>query len=211
MKIPTDISVYSMGEDGTTCEVKLTSHVWENVKSQNQREAVFIEISSEYPDFPRNCQNYIFDLRNYGSNKGSRTRLEDTGHKFYMGKPYFNDNDKAQNKAVLKKLDASGNLATRAKELVKKGSQFFKGTVLEAKNIQEAAYIQKQDSKRVLAVTNSSVYGLPVHPNQWAIVLGFKWTVRAENTVEKGGNISTSLFGGLGIIFVFQKKAGLQV
>ncbi|KAF4922493.1 hypothetical protein CGCVW01_v005237 [Colletotrichum viniferum] len=44
-----------------------------------------------------------------------------------------------------------------------------------------------------------------------SIVSGSKLVVRAVHTVEKGGNISTLLHEGLGIIFAFQNKAGLQV
>ncbi|KAK1971564.1 hypothetical protein LY78DRAFT_734468 [Colletotrichum sublineola] len=125
MKHPTEITVHSLGEDGRNHEVKLTSHVWEkfllrgqwkeglqavwdkSVRAQSEREEMLANIANASPNFVQACQQYIYDLRNFGNNKGSRTRLEGTGHKFYMGQPYF---DNATRDKLLQLPTQSGTL-----------------------------------------------------------------------------------------------------
>lgn len=112
------------------------------------------------------------------------------------------------------------------------------GTVIEAKNIQGAAYLEVDsqcrpirkindpDCKpeapdspgyqflqtRGLVVINNPVLGkVAVLPIGMAMVSSVKLSVKKGDVLKKGDEISTFLFGGSDIIYVFQGKAGLSV
>lgn len=108
------------------------------------------------------------------------------------------------------------------------------GTVLEAKNIQGAAYLEV-DSKchivrvmcgpdapdspgyqflqmRGMVVIDNPVLGkVAVLPIGMAVVSSVKLSVKKGQVLRKGDEISCFLFGGSDIICVFQAKAGLKV
>ncbi|KAJ6438784.1 phosphatidylserine decarboxylase [Purpureocillium lavendulum] len=108
------------------------------------------------------------------------------------------------------------------------------GTVLEAKNIQGAAYLEVNakcqpirimcgpdapDSPgyqflqmRGMVVIDNPVLGkVAVLPIGMAQVSSVKLTVKKGDVLKKGDEISCFLFGGSDIICVFQAKAGLSV
>jgi len=109
LKRPTDIVIQSHRPDGTAVEVPLTPEVWQHslvrgpwkdafapiwdkhMQDQVAREAEIDQLASEYPAFRQQCRDFIQDLRTFGSNKGARSRLEGSGHEFYIFKPYFDD------------------------------------------------------------------------------------------------------------------------
>ena len=54
----------------------------------SQRQSAVAQLRRENTKFGDSCQSFIYDLRTYGS-KGSRARLDETGHEFFLGQPYF--------------------------------------------------------------------------------------------------------------------------
>ncbi|KAF4553949.1 Hypothetical protein D9617_5g068240 [Elsinoe fawcettii] len=108
-KVLTDIVVDSYGAGRTIRHDKLTEDVWQRslirappkdtflpywttfVKARLGRESVLSDIIRDNKDFPQSCQNFIHDLRTYGSDAKSRSRLDKTGHEFYLGSPYFSN------------------------------------------------------------------------------------------------------------------------
>ncbi|CAM1503552.1 Fc.00g011430.m01.CDS01 [Cosmosporella sp. VM-42] len=108
------------------------------------------------------------------------------------------------------------------------------GKVLEAKNIQGAAYLQVDQKcqpirvmcgpdapdspgyqflqTRGMVIIDNPVLGkVAVLPIGMAMVSSVKLSVREGDVLKKGDEISTFLFGGSDIICVFQSKAGLTV
>lgn len=114
LRILTDICVQHYNADGTLNEVQLTAEIWQHslirgpwkdafapiwdeyIRQQCEREAMLEVIGREDPNFRQNCQNFIHDLRTFGTNRGAQARLEKTGHEFYMGNPYFNNHVRAK-------------------------------------------------------------------------------------------------------------------
>ncbi|KJZ71817.1 hypothetical protein HIM_08788 [Hirsutella minnesotensis 3608] len=108
------------------------------------------------------------------------------------------------------------------------------GTVVEAKNIQGAAYLEVDAEcrpirvmagpeapnspgyqflqMRGLVVIDNPVLGkVAVLPIGMAMVSSVKLSVRKDDVLKKGDEISCFLFGGSDIICVFQAKAGIKV
>ncbi|MCJ1402055.1 hypothetical protein MMC11_005274 [Xylographa trunciseda] len=101
----TDIVVSSSGIDGKLTEVRLTAEVWEHSLTRGPWSQQFVPIWQSYTTalasrritlsslsedenfFPK-CQNFIYDLHSFSKHR-SRTRLEGTGHEYYLGKPYL--------------------------------------------------------------------------------------------------------------------------
>ena len=108
-RLLTDISVQILGEDGVFSLIPLTRGVWERslIRSQwkqdfaplwekhvvttHDRQSTIAQLRETNPNFTQSCINFIHDLRTFGGNEGSRTRLEGTGHEFYLGGPYFDN------------------------------------------------------------------------------------------------------------------------
>ena len=63
--------------------------------------------------------DFIYDLRNYGSNDKCRKRLDETGHQYYVGKPYFDDGTRDK---ILQLPVFVGTLLTALENLSKKRS-----------------------------------------------------------------------------------------
>ncbi|KND87800.1 Phosphatidylserine decarboxylase proenzyme 3 [Tolypocladium ophioglossoides CBS 100239] len=108
------------------------------------------------------------------------------------------------------------------------------GTVLEAKNIQGAAYLEVDAKCRpvrkmcedpempnsagyqflqmrgVVVIDNPTLGKVAVLPIGMAMISSVKLSVREGDVLDKGDEISHFLFGGSDIICVFQAKAGLQ-
>ncbi|KAM4056772.1 phosphatidylserine decarboxylase domain-containing protein [Hirsutella rhossiliensis] len=108
------------------------------------------------------------------------------------------------------------------------------GKVIEAKNVQGAAYLEVDAQCRpirimcgpdapntpgyqflqlrgVVVIDNPVLGKVAVLPIGMAMVSSVKLSVRKGDVVKKGDDISCFLFGGSDIICVFQAKAGLQV
>lgn len=68
------------------------------------------------PGFRESCGEFVHDLRRFGD-EASRTRLEATGHQFYLGLPYF---DKDTAKKILKLPTMRGTLKDALRALAQK-------------------------------------------------------------------------------------------
>jgi hypothetical protein len=69
------------------------SPLWNDYnRIRGSREAILASLSQEFPNFTQSCQNFIHDLRKFSGDKAARNRLDQTGHAYYLGKPYFEDN-----------------------------------------------------------------------------------------------------------------------
>lgn len=67
--------------------------LWANhLDATAQRELTLSRLRDSKENFTQTCINFIHDLRTFTGNKGSRTRLDTTGHGFCLGSPCF-DND----------------------------------------------------------------------------------------------------------------------
>ncbi|OAA67437.1 hypothetical protein ISF_03613 [Cordyceps fumosorosea ARSEF 2679] len=107
LKHPTRITVFSIAPDGSQQSVLLSASVWQRhllrgpwkdyftkiwesfTIAEAEREEILSGITSRDSSFYKSCQDFIYDLRHYGNNKSSRSRLESNGHQFYIGEPYF--------------------------------------------------------------------------------------------------------------------------
>lgn len=66
--------------------------MWDKVnftKAQAARDAALAELSKQDPKFSRICEPFIFDQRDFSSNKACRKRLQQSGHEFFVGPPYL--------------------------------------------------------------------------------------------------------------------------
>ena len=106
-RLLTDIAVEYFDDDGQMNSLQLTPSVWERslvrgpwrhyfaqlweryTISTAERHAAIARLCESQDNFTQSCLNFIHDLRTFGGRKDSRTRLEGTGHEFYLGKPYF--------------------------------------------------------------------------------------------------------------------------
>ena len=68
------------------------------------------------PGFRESCGEFVYDLRKFGD-EASRTRLEATRHRFYLGLPYF---DKDTAKKLLKLPTMRGTLKDDLRALAQK-------------------------------------------------------------------------------------------
>ncbi|KAG8624974.1 hypothetical protein KVT40_006725 [Elsinoe batatas] len=105
------------------------------------RESVLSEIATNVGNFPQDCQNFIHDLRVYGTDMKARARLDKTGHEFYLGEPYFSDR-------VVRKLlsipTQSGTLSTDLRN--NKGQAFakaFAGLKVQDTNVAKPSLVKK--------------------------------------------------------------------
>ncbi|KAL8648840.1 MAG: hypothetical protein Q9210_004755, partial [Variospora velana] len=107
----TDIGVQSF-DHGVMVMTKLDRDVWErslirgpwkadfaplwqkHTLALHERESTLASLVRTVPNFTQSCQNFIYHLRNFTADKGSRGRLDTTGHEFFLGPPYF-DKDTA--------------------------------------------------------------------------------------------------------------------
>ncbi|KAI1324074.1 hypothetical protein F5Y16DRAFT_412257 [Xylariaceae sp. FL0255] len=78
----TKISVESLGPDGSMRKFVLSAEIW-------QKSLLRGPWKNNTPGFWQSCQNFVRDLRSFGSDSAARKRIENTGHQFYLGKPYF--------------------------------------------------------------------------------------------------------------------------
>ena len=74
------------------------------------RESQLAGIRNENPNFTQKCKEFICDLRTY-RNPGSHNRLDQTGHEFDLGLPYF------EQETVSKLIQLSTMNGTLADEL----------------------------------------------------------------------------------------------
>ncbi|EGX88649.1 hypothetical protein CCM_08694 [Cordyceps militaris CM01] len=132
LKHPTRITVCSIAPDGSQQSVLLSASIWQRhllrgsgkepftriweafTIAEAQREEILSDITSRDDSFHKNCHDFIYDLRNYGNNKSSRSRLESNGHQFYIGEPYFRT---AIRDKLLQLPTFRGNLETSLKSL----------------------------------------------------------------------------------------------
>lgn len=93
--------------DGKLQNIELSQAIWETCLVRGPRKDVFLPIWDKYTKakaaryealaelsvndskFTQGCESFIFDLKNMNTNKGSRNRLNQSGHEFYLGSPYF--------------------------------------------------------------------------------------------------------------------------
>jgi hypothetical protein len=92
--------------------------LWNNYnRVRDGRESILAALLHEIPNFTEACQNFIHDLRTFGGNKMSQQRLNSTGHEFYLGSPYFNNQTRER---LLKIPTISGILETDLRRLALK-------------------------------------------------------------------------------------------
>jgi len=133
----TDITVQTFGGDGVMKRVQLTAEIWQRSLIRgpwkdsflplwneyngirSSREAILATLSSEVTGFTQACQNFVHDLRTFGGDKGSRQRLERTGHEFYIGTPYFSSSTREK---LLKIPTRNGTLESDLRALSEKRS-----------------------------------------------------------------------------------------
>lgn len=134
-KLPTKIYVQNYDAEGRLQDIALTAETWqqsllrgpcrsdfaplwdESLRIQARQEEMLESLSTSVPQFRESCQKFIHDLRTFGGNKGSRDRLEGTGHEFYLGLPYF---DGKTTDEILKLPTRLGTLEDDLKALSKK-------------------------------------------------------------------------------------------
>ncbi|OAQ61981.1 hypothetical protein VFPPC_07321 [Pochonia chlamydosporia 170] len=137
LKNPTEVTVHSIGPSGISQPVQLTADIWQRnllrgpwkepfiriwddfIRAESKKEEMLSEIMTNNPRFHQGCLEFIYDLRNYGNNKGSRARLEGNGHKFYIGAPYFDD---ATRDRILQLPNYCGTLQLALEDLERKRS-----------------------------------------------------------------------------------------
>lgn len=96
------------------------SKIWEiSTIAHAKREEELSRLASKQSDFYQQCSNFIHDLRNFGQSKGAQARLESNGHRFYIGRPYFDDNTRD---AILALPHHYGTLETALNALEQKRS-----------------------------------------------------------------------------------------
>ncbi len=103
----TDIKVETLDGNGQMISTLLTRSIWErslirgpwkldfaplweqHTIATNQRHATIAELRETHKEFTQSCINFIHDLRTFSGDRASRSRLDSTGHEFFLGKPYF--------------------------------------------------------------------------------------------------------------------------
>lgn len=131
----TDIVVQAQDVHGELKSTQLTRSVWErslvrgkwrhdfapiwaqHVVATHERESTIAQLCDSNPHFTQSCINFIHDLRTFSGNKDSRTRLDSTGHEFFLGKPYF---DSATVNAILHMKTTKGSVAEELRALAEK-------------------------------------------------------------------------------------------
>ena len=96
-----------MDANGELKSIKLTRDIWErslvrgvcqaefrplwanHIDATAQREVMLAKLRDSKSNFTQSCVDFIHDLRTFTGNKGSRARLDTTGHEFFLGPPYF--------------------------------------------------------------------------------------------------------------------------
>ncbi len=92
--------------------------LWEqHVVATQDRHSTVARLRETDPNFTQACINFIHDLRTFGGDKGSRARLEGTGHEFYLGRPYF---DNATVNAIMSLKTTGGLVEQQLRALAKK-------------------------------------------------------------------------------------------
>jgi hypothetical protein len=86
---------------------------------RGSRKSILAALLRDIPNFSGACQDFIHDLRTFGGNKKSRQRLDGTGHEFYLGTPYFNDETRER---LLRIPTRNGTLETDLRQLAIKRS-----------------------------------------------------------------------------------------
>ncbi|KAL8963938.1 MAG: hypothetical protein Q9183_004831 [Haloplaca sp. 2 TL-2023] len=103
----TDIEIQSL-DNGALMTPKLARDVWErslicgpwradfaplcqkHALALHDRESALATLVRTIPKFTQSCQNFVYDLQNLTADKRWRGRLDETGHEFSLGPPYFN-------------------------------------------------------------------------------------------------------------------------
>ena len=103
----TDVVAQTMDADGNLKSIQLTREIWErslirgtwqdefrpfwadHIEATAQREVVLATLRDSNPSFTQSCIDFVHDLRTFTGNKGSRNRLDTTGHEFFLGPPLF--------------------------------------------------------------------------------------------------------------------------
>lgn len=187
----TSISVQTYDTDGKLQNINLSEEIWETCLVRGPRKDIFLpiwdnftkakaaryaalaELSINNSKFSKGCESFIFDLRNLTTNKGSRNRLNQSGHEFYLGPPYF----KAETVEKLLELPTqNGTLRSDLRSLSNKrmGSEICAAHDLSP--MFENALSVKWDKATGKASSNHDHLGMTVvgrHPNT-AKILGKK-------------------------------------
>jgi len=127
-----NIFVETFGENGVMEKVQLTAEIWqwslipglwrdaflppwdEYNRVRNAREAIFFFCHLRSQVLRKLVRAFVHDLRTFGGDKGSRQRLEGTGHEFYLGSPYFSTSTREK---LLKIPTKNGTLETDLRAL----------------------------------------------------------------------------------------------
>ncbi|KAI0379525.1 hypothetical protein F5Y04DRAFT_282945 [Hypomontagnella monticulosa] len=206
-KCLTEIQVQQLNADGTIKHIQLTSMVWQKslirgqwkkifgpiwddyVRCLCEREVKLDRLSESVPGFRQSCHNFIHDLRTYGSNKGSQSRLDETGHEFYMGPPYFDD-DTRQKLLSLPAMKAA-TLETLLKSIALKRKDTTICASHDLAPIFEAILGIKWDKYSAKAFTEArkSSGGIGFHEARGkAKELVKKGSMFLKNTIGRGGS-----------------------
>ena len=62
----------------------------------HDRQSTLANLVRTVPNFSQSCRNFIYHLRNLTADRNSRNRLDQTGHEFFLGPPYFNKDTAAK-------------------------------------------------------------------------------------------------------------------
>lgn len=92
--------------------------LWQkHIETTSARESMITHMRTTIPNFTQTCIEFIRDLRTFSGNIDSRTRLDSTGHEFFLGKPYF---DSATVTTILQLSTVNGTLDTQLRALAEK-------------------------------------------------------------------------------------------
>lgn len=193
LKNPTKIVVQTIGPDGQPRDVPLTAEVWQHsllrgpwrdafagiwdrhIRAQCLREEALADLSTTQPGFRQSCRDFVCDLRAFGSDEAARSRLEQTVHEFYMGRPYFSDDTRDRLLAV-PTASHGGTLESALRALAEKRRD---GTICASHDLSpmfEAALgiVWDKDSKKDAVEQLQSAGGL---------------SMKARMAVQRGGRL----------------------
>jgi len=165
------------------------SPLWNNYnRIRGSREAILASLSQQSPNFTQSCQNFIYDLCKLSGDKAAQNRLDQTGHAYYLGKPYFEDNIREK---ILTIPTKNGTLQDDLNLLAAKRSEGEVCAAHDLSPLYEAALGVEWDKIRGKGVALHQIGGLSLQ--QQASQPG-----TARQLAKKGSQFFKSTFGKKG-------------